>query len=282
LLGGLDPVLNERLARSLAPSGVPLLLAGGPPEEPQGEGVYALGAAPAYRGQVLGRFAAAERKATRAAVLLDGRDPAASALSAAFLREWRRGKDAQAAEAQFGRDADAPDALAGLLKAKPQVLLLAVAARDFARLRQKAAAELGPDAALLYGGEDQGTEALGLDATGPEVYLATVYCEEKLTREGRDFAQRYEKAFRAPPDLAAAQAYDGVRLLFEALSKAGPTPAKVREYLSGLEDWPSVTGPLSLKERRTRRPVFVVRLQGGAAKLARAYPREGEEKTEGK
>jgi branched-chain amino acid transport system substrate-binding protein len=279
LLGGLDPRLNERLARTVGSSGPPLLLLGDPLPEPQGDAVFALGVPSATRGDVLARYAAEELKASRAAVLLDGRDPSAAALAATFVARWRRSADAKVHEASFSTDADAAGALASLENAKPQVVLLAVGPRLFGRLT----AQTAPfKAEVLYAGPDQGAEPLSKDAVGPGIHLATVFSTEGLSTQGKTFAEQYQKEFRAPPDLAAAQAYDGVRLLFEALNKAGSTAAKLREYLADRNEWPSVTGPLSLKDHTTRRPVFVVRIANGSASLAKTYSREMIEKAEAK
>jgi ABC-type branched-subunit amino acid transport system substrate-binding protein len=128
---------------------------------------------------------------------------------------------------------------------------------------------------LLHGGADVEAQALAGDG---EVYQATVFCEEKLTERGKEFAKKYREEFKTAPDLVAAQSYDGVRLLFEALQQAGPAAPKVREFLGNVENWETVTGPLTLKERRPRRPVFVVRLKDGAVEWRKTYDPEASPK----
>jgi branched-chain amino acid transport system substrate-binding protein len=267
LLGCLSPALSERLAQTVAPSGVPLLVPGELPDVPQGDGVFFL-ALPADRGRALARFAVEELKATRTAVLTDGRDPVASAVAAGFLAEWRRLKGTAAPEFPF-RPEIASSQLLGPLKeaAESGAVLVAVGPRDFARLRDEMKGLKGH---LLHGGADVEPQALA-PSSAVEVYQATVFCEEKLTERGKAFAKKYREEFQTAPDLIAAQSYDSVRLLFEALSQAGPAAPKVREYLSRIEDWETVTGPLTLKDRRPQRPVFVVRLQEGKVEWRKTY-----------
>jgi branched-chain amino acid transport system substrate-binding protein len=269
LLGDFEPALNEVLSRTVQPSGVPLLIPGDLAEPSRADNVFGLGLPPADRGRALAKYAVEELKATRAAVLLREGDAVALALADAFSDEWKQDRDRQLIRESMKRDVHSAEALTAVVARKPEVILLATDPADFAQLRRL----LPSDRPLLYGGMDLGPSALAGEKDGT-VYLATVYCRAGLTDRGKEFAQRYEKAFGEPPDLVAAQSYDGVRLLFEALAKAGPTAAKVREHLSGLEDWESATGALSLKDHRTRRPLFVVRLHSGEEKLIKTIAKE--------
>jgi ABC-type branched-subunit amino acid transport system substrate-binding protein len=193
----------------------------------------------------------------------------------AFVQEWRQSKDRQVVEFSYESGARAETVFGPAEKAEAQVVLLAVGPRDFVRLREAAGKR---EAALLYGGAEHGSEALA--GEGPTAYLATVWCAEGLSERGKDFVRKYEQEFRKAPGLAAAQAYDGTRLLFEALAKAGSSLARLREHLAGVDGWETVTGPLSLKAHRTRRPVFVVKLEGAEPKRARTFPREGDARAE--
>jgi branched-chain amino acid transport system substrate-binding protein len=271
LLGSLDPALAEKLSRTVRPSGVPLLIPTELAEPPRADNVFCLGVPAAERGRALAKYAADELKATRATVLTRDGDEVAAALAAAFVTEWKQDRKRHVRKSSFQPGADPAQTMNGVAADKPEVVLLAAGASEFGRLRRRAPA----DRPLLFGGADFGPAALAAEKEGPDVYLATVYCWDGLSPRGREFAGRYQKEFREPPDLVAAQSYDGVRLLFEALSKAGATAPKLRDYLGGLDGWESVTGPLSLKEHKTRRPLFLVRLKGGEEQLLKTIPPEG-------
>jgi branched-chain amino acid transport system substrate-binding protein len=274
LLGGPKAEVGARLARTAQAYPVPVLLATELADAPP-EGVFALGASPAYRGQVLARRARG-LNAEKAAVVDDGRDAVASALAAAFAREFARDGKHTVKEWTYRDDAGQKDLAARVAEAKPGVVLLAASVRDFVRLRDQLEKE-GVKAPLLYGGEDVGAAALLAEPGRNEVYLATVFASEGLTADGQGFRKRYEEAFHEAPDLCAAQAYDSFRLLLDTMlrlrTSAGP---RLREGLAGLEDFETVTGPLMWKERRARRPLFVVQLKEGQAVLVETAPSEGE------
>lgn len=68
------------------------------------------------------------------------------------------------------------------------------------------------------------------------------------------------------PDQFAAQAYDGMMLIAEALKRAGSTDrAKVRDALAAIKDYEGVTGKFAFDEKRN--PVmtpFVLQIKNGA------------------
>lgn len=264
LLAGPGAGLAERLVRADQPYGVPVVVPGELADP--GPGVLVLGARPEARGRALARYAARDLKGRRAVVLTDARDPAAGALAAAFVKEWPRGQPVE--EWSVGGAEDLP-ALAGrVAKAKADVVVFAGTAADFRTLRAPLA-DTGLRAVLIFGGEDGGVAPLqgGLE-TGPQVLLATVYLPEKLTARGQDFARRYEADFHEPPDLYAAQAYDGARLLLDILQRAQTTaPATLRDELARTATFETVTGPVSWKDQRPRRAFFLVELKEGHPRL---------------
>jgi branched-chain amino acid transport system substrate-binding protein len=101
-----------------------------------------------------------------------------------------------------------------------------------------------------------------------DLYLATVYCREKLPERGQAFARRYEGEFHEAPNLFAAQAYDGARLLFEVLQRAPHrTPTALRDELERTMSFDSVAGPISWKDHITHRRFFLVRIKGGTSEV---------------
>ena len=59
------------------------------------------------------------------------------------------------------------------------------------------------------------------------------------------FARAYEARWGSPPDFLAAHAHDGMRLLIDAVRRAGPNRALIRDALSALAPWSGVTGTVS-------------------------------------
>lgn len=67
------------------------------------------------------------------------------------------------------------------------------------------------------------------------------------------FARRYERATGKPPSCAAAEAYDAVRLVAEALRAAGANRARVRDQLATIKDFPGASGIISFDNQGNNR-----------------------------
>jgi branched-chain amino acid transport system substrate-binding protein len=199
----------------------------------------------------------------------------AVALAEAFARTWRDKEGHGVEEWPCGREANVADVAMRVAGTKPDVVLLAVPAARFRTLRSRLASA-GVAAPLLYGGEDAGWSLLQAELeAGPEVLLATAYPPAPTTDLGKDFARRYQDAFHEPADLFAAQSYDAVRLLFQAMSEAQTFQGKeLVGQLQQTESFETVSGKVSWQDRRPRRTLFLVRLDGARRELIRTCPPE--------
>jgi branched-chain amino acid transport system substrate-binding protein len=78
------------------------------------------------------------------------------------------------------------------------------------------------------------------------------------------FVKAYTEKTGKAPDQFAAQAYDGMKLIAEALKKGGENRDKIREALAGIKNYEGVTGKFAFDEKRN--PVmtpFVLEIKGG-------------------
>jgi len=75
------------------------------------------------------------------------------------------------------------------------------------------------------------------------LWVATFRLAESRQREG--FEKRYRERTGAAPDLAAAQAYDAVRLLAAALRRSGPNRTRLRDALAEVSDYSGASGIIS-------------------------------------
>jgi branched-chain amino acid transport system substrate-binding protein len=235
-----------------------------------GEPVLVLGAPPATRGKALAEHALRSLQAKRAAILHDEKSAVCGAVVDAFTGQWpARGVT------HFSVEQAAPDLVKSIVAGKPDVVVLAVESRELGRWLRRLRAE-GWRGPILHGGEDVGTDALRREAPlGPDLRLVTVCDREGLTEEGKAFAKRYEERFREPPELAAVQAHDAARLLFDVLREADSAQAqRVREAVKARTTFESLLGPVSWHERQPRRRLFVVRLSKDRARVVRTIPAE--------
>ena len=58
------------------------------------------------------------------------------------------------------------------------------------------------------------------------------------------FIEHFKAEHHRPPDYTAALTYDATRLLIEAILRAGPNRARVRDALTQLSPWPGIAGPI--------------------------------------
>jgi branched-chain amino acid transport system substrate-binding protein len=257
LLAGPGAVAAGRILRADQPYGAPLIVPGELPATSPSSMVRILGAAPAARGRALARYVCRDLKAGKGLILTSSSDPVASAVATAFRSEWPASGGGSVDEWTFASDKDAASLIARASRARPEVILLACGPEVFRTIRDglSTAGFKGP---LVYGGEDAGPIA-GLTDAAPEVYLATVYCPEKLSERGKLFAQRYDGEYHEAPDIHAAAAYDATWLVCDALSRtANPTMPALRSELSQLESVETVTGPVVWKADQTRRAFFLL------------------------
>lgn len=268
LMADFDAVLTERMIRASRSYHVPVIVPGELPGPPDADAIVSLGVPPSIRGRLLAHYAATELKRPRAAVLTDSRHPVAAALAAAFLKSWPRNKESAIEEWTFTTTAERDERIQRVIQAAPNIVVLACSVADFRLLSPRLDAAL-PKVPLIYGGEDAGAAALQAELeTHPDVYLATAYSGEHLTESGRAFARNYEERFHEPPDLFAAQSYDAARLLFEAMQRAStPSREALMKELAHQEEFESVTGRLSWKDRQPRRRVFLTALKNDRAKV---------------
>jgi branched-chain amino acid transport system substrate-binding protein len=83
------------------------------------------------------------------------------------------------------------------------------------------------------------------------------------------FVKTYRAKYAAVPDALAALWYDGARLLFGAVQRAGSTdPTKIRDALAATRDFDGVTGRISIDENRNAsKPGVILRIENGEPRM---------------
>jgi branched-chain amino acid transport system substrate-binding protein len=76
---------------------------------------------------------------------------------------------------------------------------------------------------------------------------------------------RYRKKYNEDPDAMVALGYDALKLLADAMKRAGTTdPAKVNEAIAATKDFPGVTGKITLDEHRNpTKPAVMLQVKNG-------------------
>ncbi|HEX5269909.1 MAG TPA: ABC transporter substrate-binding protein [Gemmataceae bacterium] len=273
LLGGFRAERAEPIGRAAQPYGVPLVTPSPLPSPLAADTAFSTCPPPSHQGRVLARFAADELKVKHVAVLLDARGGIFPGVAAAFVRDFADGTR-QVEQFRYDSDAGLADLAARAAKTKSDAVLIAAPVADFVKLRD-GLGKAEVRAPVLFGGEETAWPALLAEADAARgVYALTTFAADALTPAGQEFAKRYRERFKEAPDLHAAAAYDGARLLFEVMRRAKSTePDRLRPAFADLGTFDSVTGPLTIDkdDHGARRPMFVVRQEEGQTKLVRRY-----------
>lgn len=306
LLGG----QNDREVIGLDRAGLPVVSPSGMRTAGMTRRVFLTGLSPQLKGRALGEFAAAQNalsptalsallgfrlspfgvgamlSATKLAINVD------APTSAVLLVDMRGAENTLAAEAfaqalhkhstprPGAKDVCATwtfagaDQLADLLKRlpdeKPGIVFFAGEASAVGKVRQAMATVplffVGPEGSL--------TTLLASRQTDDNIVLATAWVADANTALNRKFVDNYTKQFGEAPSVHAALAFDGARLLAEALRQSGDAlaPADIRDKLAGLKEVPLLTTNGSIDDHgQLRRPAYLVHLRQGQAVNVRVH-----------
>jgi ABC-type branched-subunit amino acid transport system substrate-binding protein len=97
-----------------------------------------------------------------------------------------------------------------------------------------------------------------------------------------DFNARYESRFHEKPDHFASLAYDAMQILLQAICRAGLNRGRIRDALTGVENYQGVTGEMVFDPNcKNIAPLFLARVHNGSIEYRRItmekpYARVGE------
>jgi ABC-type branched-subunit amino acid transport system substrate-binding protein len=275
LFGGLEP----KQAAALDHAQAPLLTFDGLVVAGTGSQAFYFGMAPGRQGDVLARVVAEDAKIQRVVILSDERQENATALTDAFTRAVgdARGKDGtnrmSVLTLRFGKEVKWPDFLKPVAGLDPQAILFAGSVQDFNAWRRSSRQDgFLQKRTLIYAGEDGAQASFDPEPT-ESVVLATAFFAD--TEKAQAFVNSYRENYGGEADVHAALAYDGVRVLAEALKRAQPqlTPDRVREEMLKTDKFEGLTGPLTVApDHGVQRALFVMRWQAGALTLIKKLP----------
>jgi ABC-type branched-subunit amino acid transport system substrate-binding protein len=260
---------------------VPVLTPLGSCGRNRSDGVYYTGLQPEQHGKVLAQFAALDLGATNLIIVQDDRREESVQIAEALVQEfaavWAK-KDAMATPSprrlRLTKDVKAKELANTIheqIKSSSEGARAVVFAGKVDDLR-----EFGPlPVPLLFAGDQGSGPALAaLRSPGKDVYYVTAFVPDTDAPRTVEFANRYQQVFHEEADVHAAVAYEGIKLLNEALirCKDNLTLQRVREELTNLRDVNGLAGVLSFTaERQLRRAAFVIRIGDSGEKTVKRY-----------
>src|SRR5438552_11492026 len=263
LLGGTNGNQAERIGRAAQPYEVALVTPAELPPDGLGENVFSVNAGLAAQGLALAQFVKQDLKdVDRVAVLVDSRQSPSTTVAAVFSKELARANNYRVSEWTFKSGSDLSDLVERAKNFQPKALLHAGSVADLGLLKGKLQAA-GLKTHVLYGGEMEHLTTLAADREASNgVYAASPFVPDA----NNEFVKKYQERFHQEPDLHAALAYDGLRVLCEAMGRVQLLqPGKIRLALAEGNEKPfEKAGGLTFdKSHAARRPLFVGRLEDG-------------------
>ena len=235
-------------------SGVPMVTpAATSPRVPRvGDEIFRVCFVDDFQGRVIATFARRRLGLRRAALLVDSSAPCSVGLADAFSRTFTAlGGEIVASQNYLGSEADFRAQLTAIRAARPDALFLPgyyVAAGLVARQSR----ELGMAATLLGGDGFEAPQLLEIGGDALEgTYYSTHFAVESTGEASRGFVEAFRGRFGAAPNGLAALTYDAVRLVADAVRRAGTTDrASVRRALAATRGFAGVTGLMTINARR--------------------------------
>ena len=101
-------------------------------------------------------------------------------------------------------------------------------------------------------------------------YFSNHYSVDDPAPAVRKFVEAYKAKYGAEPDSIAATSYDAMRLLADAITRAGSTEGRrIRDALAATKDFAGVTGTITMDaDRNPIKPAVILRVEGGRFRFA--------------
>ena len=256
-------------------AGVPLVTPAStnPKVTETGDAVFRVCFIDPFQGDVLATFARQRLNLKRAALLIDAGSPYSVGLADYFSRKFKAlGGEIVATQKYAGADTDYRAQLTSLRAAAPDAIFLP-GYYVTAGLVAKQAKQLGLTATLLGGDGFEAPQLLEIGGAALDgAYYSTHFAAENSDAGSRRFVAAYQGRFGAVPNGLSALTYDSVRLVADAVTRAGSTErAAVRAALAATRDFPGVTGRTSINAQRdAEKSAAIIAVRGGKLQFVEA------------
>lgn len=217
-----------------------------------------------FQGEVMAKFAANNLKAKRAAILYDFNSDYSRGLHQFFTRSFKQlGGEVVSEQSYTQRDRDFSGQLTAIRSANPDVIYVPGYYGEVGVIANQTK-QLGIRAPLL-GGDGWDSPRLwelgGAALNGN--YISNHYSVDDPSPAIRKFVADYEARYKMLPDALAALGYDSMKVLADAIQRAGGTDsAKLRDAIAQTKNFPGVTGTITIDaDRNAVKPAVVLKLQ---------------------
>jgi len=228
------------------------------------------------QGKILASFAGRTLKAKKVAIFTDVKSDYSKGLAKYFKEHFIATGGQIVTELDFnGGDKDFKAQLTAIRSSSPDAIFIPGYYTDVALICIQAK-QLGVTAPI-FGGDGWESEDLvkiGKDAV-ESTYFSTHAAADSPDPRVKNFVEVYKKRWKnddgtpKTPDAMAMLGHDSVKILAEAIKRAGTTEGqKVRDALAATRDFDGVSGKITIDAKRdATKPMVILQVKGGQFKL---------------
>lgn len=216
-----------------------------------------------FQGTVMARFALSKGY-KKAAILTDEKQDYSKGLAFYFKEYYTKNGGAIVKEQSYSTgDKDFRAQITSIKSAKPDAVFLPGYYGEVAQIAAQAR-RLGLKVPFMGGDGWEGDSLLKVAGNNLDgCYFSTHFSADNQDPAVQSFIQNYKAKYGAVPDCQAALGYDTVRLLAQAIAKAGSTdPKAIRDAVAGIQDFAGITGKISLDANRNASKSAVIQTIG--------------------
>src|ERR1051325_5251435 len=217
-----------------------------------------------FQGEVMAKFSANNLKAKKAAILYDFNSDYSRGLYQFFKRSFTSlGGQIVSEQSYTQGDRDFSGQLTAIRSVSPDVIYVPGYYGEVGVISNQTK-QLGIKAPLL-GGDGWDAPQLwqlgGASLNGN--YISNHYSVDDPSPAIRKFVADFKGRYGVQPDALAALGYDAMKVLADAIKRAGTTEnTKLRDAIAQTKDFPGVTGKISIdKDRNAVKPAVVLKLE---------------------
>ena len=218
-----------------------------------------------FQGTVCAKFAH-KLGATKAAILVDVSKDYSLGLAKSFKAEFAKGGGVITGEQSYsGGDKDFSSQLTAIKANNPEVVFLPAYYTE-APLIIRQARQLGIMVPFIGGDGWDSPELVSVGGAAVEgCYFSNHFSNQSTDPQVVAFVDAYRKKYGVDPDAMVALGYDALKLLADAMKRAGTTdPAKVNAAIATTKDFSGVTGRITLDEHRNpNKPAVMLQVKDG-------------------
>jgi branched-chain amino acid transport system substrate-binding protein len=217
-----------------------------------------------FQGEVMAKFAANTLKAKKAAIMLDFNSPYSRGLTEFFEAGFTKlGGQVVNKQSYTQGDRDYKGQLTAIRSTNPDVIYVPGYYGEVGVIA-KQAQQLDIKAPLLGGDGWDATQLwdLGGNALNGD-FISNHYSVDDPSPAIQKFVADFKTRFGIAPDALAALGYDAMKVLGDAIKRAGTTEGpQLRDAINQTKSFPGVTGTITIDaQRNAQKPAVVLKLQ---------------------